>query len=124
MTPSSGGSSPFSGCPVHVRIAPEIVYRGERGGRTHRVVSWLLRVSYLAESVRSRALLRGRAVVSEGGSPRPVPSGVGAPAPRGGARRAEGVVRGTRSTTWSHALRRPVLRHLDGIVLILLTPSW
>ena len=51
----------FLGVSGHVRIAPEIVYRGERGGRTHRVVSWLLRVSYLAESVRSRALLRGRA---------------------------------------------------------------
>ena len=61
--------------------------------------------------------------MSEGGSPRPVPSGVGAPAPRGGARRAEGVVRGTRSTTWSHALENVLSYAIwTGIVLILLTP--
>ena len=61
--------------------------------------------------------------MSEGGSPRPVPSGAGAPAPRGGARRAEGVVRGTRSTTWSHALENVLSSAIwTGIVLILLTP--
>ena len=45
----------------HVRIEPEIVFRGERGDRKHRVVSWLLRLSYLAERARSYALLRARA---------------------------------------------------------------
>ena len=51
----------FLGVSEHVRIAPEIVFKGDRGGRRHRGVSWLLRLSYLAEFVRLRALLRVRA---------------------------------------------------------------
>ena len=47
----------FLGVSEHVRIEPEIVFEGKRGGRTHRAVSWLLRLSYLAESARLRALL-------------------------------------------------------------------
>ena len=42
-----------------VRIAPEIVYATDRGGRRHRVASWLLRLSYLAEHRRWRALRGG-----------------------------------------------------------------
>ena len=45
----------------HVRIEPETIFKGDRGGRTHRAVSWLLRLSYLAEFARLRALLRVRA---------------------------------------------------------------
>ena len=46
-----------------VRIAPEMIYpdtpvKDGRGGRAHRAVSWLLRLSYLLEFVRLRALLR------------------------------------------------------------------
>ena len=51
----------FLGVSEHVRIEPEIVFKGERGDRKHRVVSSLLRLSYLAEGARSHALLRGRA---------------------------------------------------------------
>ena len=51
----------FLGVSENVRVAPEIVFRGERAGRTHRAVSWLLRLTYLAEFVRLRALLRDRA---------------------------------------------------------------
>ena len=46
----------FLGMADDVRIAPEIVYRTDRGGRRHRVASWLLRLSYLAERRRWRAL--------------------------------------------------------------------
>ena len=48
----------FLGVSEHVRIEPEIVFEGDRGGRRHRAVSWLLRLSYLAEFVRLRGLLR------------------------------------------------------------------
>ena len=53
----------FLGVSEDVRIAPGTIYpdtprKGGGGARTHRVVSWLLRLSYLAESVRLRALLR------------------------------------------------------------------
>ena len=48
----------FLGVSERVRIEPEIVFEGERGGRKHRAVSWLLRLSYLAEFARLRALLR------------------------------------------------------------------
>ena len=41
-----------------VRIAPETVNRADRNGRKHRLVSWLLRLSYLPEFVRMRALAR------------------------------------------------------------------
>ena len=40
-----------------VRIAPETVNRADRNGRKHRLVSWLLRLSYLPEFVRMRALM-------------------------------------------------------------------
>ena len=48
----------FLGVSEQVRIEPETVFEGARGGRKHRVVSWLLRLSYLAELARMRALLR------------------------------------------------------------------
>ena len=53
----------FLGVSQDVRIAPEMIYpdppvKDGRGGRAHRTVSWLLRLSYLAEFVRLRALLR------------------------------------------------------------------
>ena len=51
----------FLGVPEHVRIAPEVVFQGERGDRRHRTVSWLLRLSYLAEAARLRSLLGVRA---------------------------------------------------------------
>ena len=50
----------FLGVSRDVRVAPEIVFKGERGGRPHRVVSWMLRLSYLVEFVRLRALFRAR----------------------------------------------------------------
>ena len=46
----------FLGVDDGVRIAPEVVYPTDRGGRRHRVASWLLRLSYLAERRRWRAL--------------------------------------------------------------------
>ena len=48
----------FLGVSEDVRVEPEIVFEGDRGGRKHRAVSWLLRLSYLAEFVRLRGLLR------------------------------------------------------------------
>ena len=42
------------------RIAPEILYESDRGGRRHRIVSWMLRLSYLAEYMRMFTLLHGR----------------------------------------------------------------
>ena len=51
----------FLGVSEHVRIAPEVVFRGERGGTPHRVVSWMLRLTYLPESLRLRALVGDRA---------------------------------------------------------------
>jgi len=50
----------FLGVSEHLRIEPEIVFKGDRGGRKHHVVSALLRVSYLAELARLYALLRVR----------------------------------------------------------------
>ena len=41
-----------------VRIPPRIVYAGDRGGRRHRMVAWLLGLSYIAERCRLRRLLR------------------------------------------------------------------
>ena len=53
-----------------VRIEPEMVNQADRGGRTHRVVSWLLRLSYLAEYARMRALFRSlRELADRQGSP-------------------------------------------------------
>ena len=41
-----------------VRIEPERANQANRGERRHRVVSWLLRLTYLAEFARMRALAR------------------------------------------------------------------
>ena len=51
----------FLGVSEDVRVEPEMVFEGDRGGRRHRAVSWLLRLSYLAEFVRLRSLLGVRA---------------------------------------------------------------
>ena len=47
----------FLGVSEHERIEPEVVFEGERGGRKHRVVSALLRATYLAELARLHALV-------------------------------------------------------------------
>lgn len=49
----------FLGVPEDVRVPAEIVYPGDRGGRRHRAVTWLLRLSYLGERLRWRALGSG-----------------------------------------------------------------
>ena len=46
----------FLGVAEDIRIPPRIVYAGDRGGRRHRVVAWLLGLSYLAERRRLRGL--------------------------------------------------------------------
>ena len=51
----------FLGVSEDVHVAPETIFEGTRGSRTHRAVSWMLRLTYLAEFVRLRALLRARA---------------------------------------------------------------
>ena len=43
---------------TEVRVAPAVVFEGEAGRPRHRLVCWLLRLSYLAEFVRLRRLLR------------------------------------------------------------------
>ena len=48
----------FLGVSEEMRIAPEIVARGERSGKAHRLVSRLLRLSYLPEFARMRSLSR------------------------------------------------------------------
>ena len=48
----------FLGVSGPVRIAPQIVNEGKGGGQKHRAVAWLLRLSYLPERLRLRALLR------------------------------------------------------------------
>ena len=48
----------FLGVADDVRIPPEIVYAGNRGGRRHPLTARLLRLSYLAERARWRALAR------------------------------------------------------------------
>ena len=48
----------FLGVNEAVRVAPETVNQADRGGRKHRLVSLLLRLSYLAELARMRALAR------------------------------------------------------------------
>ena len=59
----------FLGVSGDVRIAPGMIYPdaprrgGSAGAGVHRTVSWLLKLSYLAESVRLRALLRHARVV-------------------------------------------------------------
>ena len=51
----------FLGVSENACIEPEIVFKGERGGRKHRIVSWMLKLTYLAEFVRLRAVLREQA---------------------------------------------------------------
>lgn len=46
----------FLGVSEEVRIPPGVHNEGERGGNRHRLVSWLLRLSYLRERARMRAL--------------------------------------------------------------------
>lgn len=41
---------------TEVRVPPAVVFEGEPGRRRHRLASWLLRLSYLAEFVRLRRL--------------------------------------------------------------------
>ncbi len=48
----------FLGVSPAVRIPPRIVYAGDRGGRRHRAVAWLLGLSYFAERRRARRLWR------------------------------------------------------------------
>ena len=48
----------FLGVDEGVRIEPERANQADRGGRRHRVVSWLLRLSYLPEFVRMWVLAR------------------------------------------------------------------
>ena len=48
----------FLGVAEDVRVPPEVVYPGARGGRRHRIVTWLLRLFYLAERMRWRMLAR------------------------------------------------------------------
>ncbi|MYE12961.1 MAG: glycosyltransferase [Gammaproteobacteria bacterium] len=43
---------------TEVRVPPAVVFEGEPGRRRHRLLSWSLRLSYLAEFVRLRALQR------------------------------------------------------------------
>ena len=59
----------FLGVDEGVRIEPETVNRADRGGRTHRVVSFLLRLSYLPEFVRMRALSRSHPELPEAQRP-------------------------------------------------------
>ena len=47
----------FLGAPAHHEMEPRTVFEGDRGGRRHRLVSWLLRLSYQVEFVRLRKLL-------------------------------------------------------------------
>ena len=56
----------FLGVSAQVRIAPQVLNRGKRGGRKHRAVSWLLRLSYLPERLRLRALSRSSPEVAGG----------------------------------------------------------
>ena len=58
----------FLGVSAQVRIAPQVLNTGKRGGRKHRAVSWLLRLSYLPEFLRMRALLRDPSPQAAGGA--------------------------------------------------------
>lgn len=60
----------FLGVSEEVRIAPRDFSKQRRGGRKHRVVSWLLRLSYRRERARLRALLRHAGTVRHQGRPR------------------------------------------------------
>ena len=57
----------FLGVTGEVRIPPETVNPADRGGKRHRLVSWLLRLSYLAEFVRMRALSRSHPAPARAG---------------------------------------------------------
>ena len=48
----------FLGVSTDARIPAEVVFEGQRGLRRHLLVSWVLRLSYLAERVRLRAVLK------------------------------------------------------------------
>ena len=48
--------SDFLGVSVYRGVRAETVFAGERGNRRHRLVAWLLRLSYLRESIRMHAL--------------------------------------------------------------------
>ena len=61
----------FLGVDEAVRIEPERANQVDRGGRRHRVVSWLLRLSYLAEFARMRALARSHPDLATRGPPPP-----------------------------------------------------
>ena len=52
----------FLGVSDEIRIAPGVHNEGKRSGRRHRLVSRLLRLSYLAEFARMRALLSASSV--------------------------------------------------------------
>ena len=56
----------FLGVSAEVSIGPGIHYEGRYQGNKHRTVSLLLRLSYLAERIRMRALLRAGTVVAKG----------------------------------------------------------
>ena len=62
----------FLGVSEEVRIAPEFVNHAERAGRTHRAVSWLLRLSFLPEFVRMRTMARSNPDLAEGEGRPPV----------------------------------------------------
>ena len=63
----------FLGVDEGVRVAPERVHEADRAGRKHRVVSWLLRLSYLAEFARMWALSRAGPNRSGGEGPTRAP---------------------------------------------------
>ncbi len=51
----------FLGVSREVGVPRQVVFKGARGDRRHRVVSWLLRLSYAVESRRMRKLLQAAA---------------------------------------------------------------
>ena len=61
----------FLGVDEAVRIEPERANQADRGGRRHRAVSWLLRLTYLAEFARMRALARSHPDLAAREPPRP-----------------------------------------------------
>ena len=50
----------FLGVSVSVRVPPETVFKGRELGGKHTVVRWLLRLSYVADSRRLRAIMAAR----------------------------------------------------------------
>ena len=64
----------FLGVSRGVRVPREIVFQGARGDRRHLIVSWLLRLSYAAESRRMLKLLGSSAMwYSPSGVPKAQP---------------------------------------------------